>query len=105
MKKHVVIYITTPNKRLALKIGKACIQDKLVACINVIDKISSVYEWQGKLCEEKECILIMKTVQKKSFEIKKKVEQLHSYSCPCILILPILDGNENFLNWVSQSCK
>ena len=105
MKKHIIVYVTTPNKKIALQIGKTCVQDKLVACINIIDKVISVYEWQGKLCEEKECILIMKSIQKKSLEIIKKVKELHTYSCPCIVTLPILDGNKNFLDWISQNCE
>ena len=105
MKNYVVVYVTVPSKELALKIGKACIKDRLVGCINVIDKITSMYEWQGKLCEEQECLLIMKSVQENSSKVIKKVKELHSYSCPCVLVLPVSDGNKDFLNWISQSCK
>ena len=105
MKKYAVFYITVPNKRLALKIGKVCIQDRLVACSNIIDKVTSIYEWQEEICQENECVLIMKGIYKNFSKIKSKVKELHSYSCPCILALPILDGDKTFLSWLSQSSK
>ena len=103
MKNYTLVYITTPNKKLALKLGKACLEEKLVACVNIIDKVTALYEWEGKLCQEKECILIMKTIQKNSAKIIKNVKALHSNSCPCIVTLPITDGNEQFLDWISKS--
>ena len=105
MNKHVIFYVTAPNKKLALKIGKACIENKLVACVNIIDKVSSIYEWQGKICKENECILIMKSINKNSSKVIKKVKDLHSASCPCILSLPVLGGNTDFLKWILRECN
>ena len=78
MKKYVIVYVTVPNKQLGVKIGKACVESNLVACSNIIEGVTSIYKWQGKFCQAKECILIMKTIQKNSADIIKKVQALHT---------------------------
>ncbi|NRA73588.1 MAG: divalent-cation tolerance protein CutA [Rickettsiales bacterium] len=105
MKKFAIFYVTAPNQKLAVKIGKSCLKEKLVACVNIINKVTSLYKWQGKFCQDDECILIMKGLHKNFPKIKNHVQKLHQYSCPCILELPILDGNRDFLDWIIQNCK
>lgn len=98
-----LIYVTFPNKKLALKVVTHCVKSKLVACANVIDGTTSVYEWKGKLCKESECIAIMKAKSKLVKKIVSEIKKLHSYECPCILSLPIIGGSEQFLKWLRSS--
>ncbi len=99
------VYITTKDKEEARKIGKALVEEKLAACVNIIDAMNSFYFWEGKLQDEQEAILIAKTKEKLVPELTQRVKSLHSYSCPCVVALPIMDGNQDFLAWVEAETK
>ena len=96
-----LIYITTENKAEAERIGQALVEEHLAACANIIDGMSSIYRWEGRLMQGNETVLIAKTIEAKVPTLIQRVKALHSYDCPCIVALPITDGNEAFLNWVA----
>ena len=100
-----IVYITTKDKDEARKIGKELVQEKLAACVNIIDQMNSLYWWEGKVQDDNEAILIAKTKESLVSEVVKKVKSLHSYSCPCIISLPILDGNKDYLDWLEKEAK
>ena len=100
-----LVYITTKDKAEARKIGQELVKTRLAACINIIDNMNSMYWWQGKIQDDNEAILIAKTKQSLVKKLIKKVKSLHSYSCPCIISLPILEGNKDYLQWLSKETK
>ena len=100
-----LIYITTKNKDEARRIGKELLKLRLAACVNIIDNINSLYWWEGKIQDDNEVILIAKTKESLVKELIEKVKSLHSYSCPCIISLPILDGNKAYLEWLKKETK
>jgi periplasmic divalent cation tolerance protein len=100
-----LIYITTGNKDEAVMIGKALISDRLAACVNIIENMYSMYMWDGKLQDDKETILIAKTTKDRVTYLIEKVNALHSYDCPCIVTLPVSDGNPAFLKWVANEVQ
>lgn len=85
-----------------MKVVRHLVKLKLVACANVIDKVTSMYEWRGKFVEETESVALMKTVRTNSKKLVAQIKKIHSYECPCILELPITGGNDAFLDWVSN---
>ena len=89
----------------AKRIGQELLSERLVACVNIIDHMRSMYWWEGGIQEDKEVILIAKTKDSLVTEVIEKVKSLHSYDCPCILSLPILDGNKTFLDWIHQETR
>lgn len=95
-----MIYITTGSKDEAVMIGKALVNDRLAACVNIIENMNSMYMWDGKLQDDNETILIAKTTKERVSELIERVNALHSYDCPCIVSLPVSDGNPAFLKWV-----
>ncbi|MBW1695956.1 MAG: divalent-cation tolerance protein CutA [Deltaproteobacteria bacterium] len=97
------VYITVGSMQEAEVIGKALVESKLAACVNIIDKMSSIYMWQGKLQQDNEVIVIAKTVEAKIPQIVDRVKSLHSYECPCIVSLPVSGGNQAFLDWIADS--
>jgi len=99
-----LIYVTTPTREEAGKIAETVVTEKLAACANIFDRVTSIFHWNGKLCRENETVLILKTTGKRAEELSARIKQLHSYDCPCIVALPIEGGNPRFLNWVQQSC-
>ncbi len=100
-----VVYITCANIEEAKKIGREIVEKRFAACANIIDKIDSFYWWEGKLQEDKEALIIAKTRSSLVNELIKKVKDIHSYECPCIVTLPVLEGNTDFLEWIIEETK
>jgi periplasmic divalent cation tolerance protein len=94
----VFIYITNPTKKVAKRIAKHLLQKRLIACANIFP-INSLYWWEGKICDEKEFVLIAKTIEEKFEKIKKEVEKIHPYSIPCIVKIRTTP-NEKYLDWL-----
>lgn len=99
------IYITCPNREEALKIGKGVVESRLAACANVIGGMESIYWWEGKVVTDTEVVLIMKSQSDLIEALIGKVKELHSYSVPCIVSLPILEGNPDYLKWLAEETK
>ncbi|MDH4204823.1 MAG: divalent-cation tolerance protein CutA [Desulfobacteraceae bacterium] len=97
--------MTASNKDEARMIGKALINARLAACVNIIENMTSMYMWDGKLQDGNEIILIAKTTQERVSDLIEKVNSLHSYDCPCIVSLPVSDGNPAFLKWVADGVQ
>ncbi|MBW1910778.1 MAG: divalent-cation tolerance protein CutA [Deltaproteobacteria bacterium] len=99
------IYITAGDMDEARAIGKALVSDRLAACVNIIDNINSMYWWQGEIQDDMEVIIIAKTKESLVPELIEKVKSMHSYDCPCVVSLPIVDGNKAFLEWVAEETR
>lgn len=95
-------YITAPDRAEALRIGKALLEARLAACINVIDGMHAMYWWQGRLEEADECVLIVKTSESRKEEVLAAVRKLHPYSVPCIVFSPLTGGNPDYLAWIEK---
>lgn len=98
----VFAYITAPDRDEAMKIARALVHDKLAACSNVFDNMTSVYHWQGDICEDGECVIIAKTTDEKFDDVCAKVSQIHSYETPCVIALPVSGGFPPFLQWLGE---
>tara|TARA_B100000029_G_scaffold446384_1_gene467484 strand:+ start:627 stop:947 length:321 start_codon:yes stop_codon:yes gene_type:complete len=99
------VYVPHPEKSKAIELAKTLTKEKLIACANILDQITSVYEWKEEICEEQEALIIMKT-QKVRFEmLSSRIKELHPYECPCIIGLPIKIGNEEFLDWIKNQTQ
>jgi len=103
--KATLIYITAGNMEEAKKIGRELILSRLAACVNIIDNMHSMFWWEDKIQEDREVILIAKTKESLVTELIETVKSVHSYDCPCIVSLPISDGNKAFLAWIVQQTK
>lgn len=98
-----IIFITASNKKEAKKIAQALVGRRLCACVNIIDKVESLFWWQGKIDSAKETLLIIKSRKDKLSKIIVLVRSLHSYSVPEIIALPIIGGYEPYLRWIGES--
>lgn len=96
------VYITTWSQDEAEKIALALVEEGLAACVNVFPGVTSTYKWEGKTEKTSECALIAKTLVSKFEALEKKVREMHSYECPCIVATRIVAGNEGFLDWVRK---
>jgi len=100
-----MVYITCANLDEAKNIGKKIVEERIAACVNIINNINSFYWWEGKLQEDDEVILIAKTRRSLVHDLIEKVKKMHSYKCPCIVTLPVLEGNIDFLEWIISETK
>ncbi len=96
----IVVLVTAANRTEAEQIGQSLVEKKLAACCNIIDSIFSIFHWEGKICEENEVLLMIKSVNTRFDEIVSEVKKLHSYKTPEIIALPIVIGSEDYLNWI-----
>jgi len=103
MKNFVLAYITAKDKPQALSIGRALVEERLAACVNVIDNMTSVYRWEGELNEDNEVVLIAKTSAETFEALTERVKQLHTYTCPCVVLIPIIGGNKSYLEWLGEN--
>ena len=99
---HIVVFITVDTQETARKITDQLLAERKAACINIISGIESNYWWQGKIESTNELLLIVKTRTELLDELTKMVKQNHPYSVPEIIALPIIGGNEDYLDWVQQ---
>lgn len=104
-KSFIFIYVTCPNKKLALKIADQLLRKKWIACANILPQMESLYRWQGRLQKDREVILILKTKKALFEKVEKLVLKLHVYECPCIVALPISQGTKKYLNWLDAETR
>jgi periplasmic divalent cation tolerance protein len=100
-----IIYITCPSKTEALTLSHALVDEGLVACTNIIENMTSVYKWEGKVREDNEVVVIAKTSEKMVNKAIKRIKTLHSYDCPCAIAIKIEEANKDFVKWVETSLK
>lgn len=99
----IVVLITAPKEAEAVKIAKALVEKRLAACVNVISDIRSIYRWQGKIEDDTEMLLIIKTKKGLFDALAAEVKEIHSYTVPEIIALPIVQGQADYLKWLSES--
>ena len=104
-KNPIVVLVTTKDIAEAKKIADKLIKEKLAACVNIVEKVHSVYRWKGKICKESEALCIIKTVKRNFKALEKKIKSMHSYTVPEVIGLPIEIGSEKYLKWVLKETK
>ncbi len=104
-KEFILLYITCKNKEEALKLGKSLVQEKLVACANIIDSMHSIYSWNNEIVEDSESILILKSISSKFKSIELRIKEIHSYTNPCIVCFQMEEGSREYLEWIFQSVE
>jgi len=102
----VVVLVTCGSAKEARRIAKAAVEQKLAACVNILDaRVQSIYRWKGKVESAREFLLVMKTSRRRVAALQKKIEQLHSYDVPEIIALPIVAGSRGYLAWIADSVR
>ena len=101
---YIIVLITVPTKKSAKQISEYLLENKLVACVNIISKVDSFFWWQKKIDKAREMLLIAKTQKKLFTKLVKAVKLKHPYTVPEIIALPIIMGNKQYLRWIGESC-
>ncbi|XP_068159404.1 divalent-cation tolerance protein CutA [Drosophila tropicalis] len=100
-----VAFVTTPTKDSARKLARGIIEQKLAACVNIIPQIESIYVWEGKVNEDNEYLMMIKTRTERIDELTKYVSENHPYSVAEVISLPIENGNLPYLNWIRETVR
>ena len=98
-----IFFVTVPNFEAGKKIAKILVENKLAACVNIIQKVFSIYRWRGKIEEGNENLLVIKTTEEKSDLIIQEISKIHSYDTPECVGIKIEKGSEKYLKWIKES--
>lgn len=96
-----LVYMTAASADEARAIGRALVEARLAACVNIIDGMRSIYRWDGNIEEAGETVLIAKTRTVLVDALTEKVREMHSHDCPCVVGIPIDGGNGAFHDWIA----
>lgn len=97
-----VVYTTIGSIQDARKIAHSLVEEQLVACVNIIPSVESVYSWKGKIQNDEEIILIAKTTDNNVKKTIQRIKKLHPYELPDIIVLPIIGGLKEYLDYISN---
>ncbi len=104
MTDYIVVFVTAPADE-APELAKTLVEERLVACVNIVPGLRSFYWWQGKIEDEPEVLCIMKTRSELFESLRDRVRELHSYEVEEIIALPILAGNLPYLDWIKENTQ
>ncbi|HYH17174.1 MAG TPA: divalent-cation tolerance protein CutA [Azospirillum sp.] len=96
----VFVYMTAASREEAARIGRALVEERLAACVNILGGMTSIYRWEGAVETAEETVFIAKTRRDLFEPLAARVRELHSYSVPCIVELPVERGNPAYLDWL-----
>jgi len=103
MSPYIVCLVTIDDIEKAVRIGQFLVENKLAACVNLLPEIRSIYSWQGKIHDELETLMIIKTRKDVFKDLQKAIKELHPYEVPEIITLPIDQGLPEYLQWIHDS--
>ncbi|NOZ58493.1 MAG: divalent-cation tolerance protein CutA [Euryarchaeota archaeon] len=102
---YAVIYITAKDAEEARSIARKLVEERLAACANIIEKVTSFYWWRGRIEEDEEALIILKTLRKKVPAVVERVKQLHSYQVPEVIALEVVEGSPEYLRWLEEETR
>lgn len=103
--KFLIVFCTVPDMETAENISHHLVKEKKAACCNIISAIRSIYFWENKVQQDGEQLLIIKTREDRFESLQMRIRELHPYSVPEIIAIPIIHGNPEYLNWVNENVE
>ncbi|MBS3819702.1 divalent-cation tolerance protein CutA [bacterium] len=104
-KKGLLVYCTVPSQKVGREIASELVSNHLAACCNIIPGLTSIYEWQDKIEEDEELLLLIKTTEEKYPQLEKKIGELHPYDVPEIIAAEIHRGLAPYIQWLDETTK
>ena len=102
---YVMVLTTIPTDVDAIAFGRALVDERLAACVNILPTMDSVYRWEGRVEQESERQVVVKTARERILALWERVRELHPYEVPEFVVLSIVDGNDAYLRWVGESTR
>jgi len=94
------VYFTAASRQAAMKIANVLVQERLAACANVVDGVTSIYRWDDALQEDQEAVVFAKTTAELAESAIQRVQELHEYDCPCVVAWDIASTSDAYEKWV-----
>jgi periplasmic divalent cation tolerance protein len=101
----IVIISTADTMDLAEKVASTIVKESLAACVNIVPGIRSIYRWEGKVCDDAELLLLIKSSEDNFESVRSRIRQLHTYDTPEVIAVPIGAGDPDYLNWLHAQLK
>jgi periplasmic divalent cation tolerance protein len=99
----IVVFMTAPDGETAERIARTLVEEGLVACVNIVPGLRSIYRWEGKLCDDSEVLCLCKTRAERFAAVRERISSLHPYSVPEIIAVPLTAGSAPYLEWVARN--
>lgn len=96
----LIVYCTLPDDERADQVARALVDERLVACVNVLPGVRSFYRWEGKVCDDPERLALIKTTAARFEAMKARLLELHPYDVPEVIAVPVDRGSDAYLDWV-----
>ena len=103
MSQHLLVLTTIGSEEDAARLGRSLVEGRLVACVNMVGPVRSVFLWKGKVEEESERLLLMKTRADRYAALETAIQELHPYDVPEVIAIPIDRGSQAYLSWVDEN--
>jgi periplasmic divalent cation tolerance protein len=103
--KYSVVLVTAPDLKTARNLAQVALNERLIACANLVPKIESHYRWQGRLQTGTEVLMILKTATARLDQLEKLILAKHPYDTPEFVVLPVERGNKKYLAWLNASVR
>ena len=100
-----VVYLTTPSQQIAHQLSEQLVQQHLVACVNIVPAVQSVYRWKGEVCRDSEVLLVCKTRQSLVERVAEVARSMKYAECPEVIATPIVAGASDYLQWIADNTK
>ena len=101
----MVVLVTSPDKKSAARLARVLVEERLAACANLVPGLRSIYRWEGKVRDESEVLLILKSRRAIFPALADRVRALHPYTVPEMLALPVSDGSAPYLRWLREATR
>ena len=101
----LLVFTTLPSADKAAELARALVEERLAACANLLPAIRSIYRWQGKLQDENEVLVLLKTRAEHLERLKLRILELHPYEVPEVLAVPVEAGYQPYLDWLAEETK
>ena len=97
------VFVTVPDEEVGVALVTALLEANLVACGNLLPGVRSIYRWEGKICDDAEQLLILKTTASALAALESTIAEHHPYECPEIIALPVVAGHSAYLDWIERN--
>jgi periplasmic divalent cation tolerance protein len=101
----ILVLTTADSIDLALRIASALVEQKEAACVNIVPGVRSIYRWEGKVCDDAELLLLIKSSADRFEAVRSRIRQIHTYEVPEVISLPVSAGDQSYLRWLNEQVR
>lgn len=101
----MIVYVTSGDLAESENIARSLVEKRLAACVNLVPQVRSFYRWEGRIQEDPEYLMVIKTSRSLFPAVRTEVERIHSYHVPEVICVPILEGSENYMTWLGECLR